>query len=113
LMLVPSPVGAPKSYIFADCALNTDPSADALADIAIASAASARRLLEDEPRIALLSFSTHGSANRARIDKIRAAHRAGAAQTSRPCHRRGAAGRRGDFAGCRRQEAQGPECGGG
>jgi phosphate acetyltransferase len=73
LMLVPSPVGAPKSYIFADCALNADPSADALADIAIASAASARRLLEDEPRIALLSFSTHGSANHARIDKIRTA----------------------------------------
>ena len=73
LMLVPSPAGAPKSYIFADCAINADPSADELADIAIASAASAGRLLGDAPRVALLSFSTHGSANHARIDKIRTA----------------------------------------
>ena len=73
LMLVPSPAGAPKSYIFADCAINADPSADELADIAIASAASAGRLLGDAPRVARLSFSTHGSANHARIDKIRTA----------------------------------------
>jgi phosphate acetyltransferase len=73
LMLVPSPQGAPKSYIFADCAINADPSADELADIAIASAASAGRLLDDAPRVALLAFSTHGSANHARIDKIRGA----------------------------------------
>ena len=73
LMLVPSAGGDPKSYIFADCAINAEPSAQELADIAIASAESARGLVDGEPRVALLSFSTHGSASHARVDKVRAA----------------------------------------
>jgi phosphate acetyltransferase len=73
LMLVPVTGGGSKTYIFADCAINAEPNARELADIAIASADSARGLIDGEPRVALLSFSTHGSASHPRVDKVRAA----------------------------------------
>jgi len=65
--------GAAKPFIYADCAVIIDPSAEELADIAIGSARNALPLLGEEARIALLSFSTKGSAEHAHVEKVRQA----------------------------------------
>ena len=60
-------------YILADCAVVPEPSSDTLADIAVASAEKAKNLLKQEPRVAMLSFSTKGSSNHPRAGMIREA----------------------------------------
>lgn len=62
--------GVDGAMIFSDCGVVIDPNATELAEIAIASADSCRALLNIEPKVAMLSFSTKGSAKHQLVDKV-------------------------------------------
>ena len=71
IMAIPNcPYGEDGVLIYADAGVNEEPTATELAEIALASADSARTLLGWEPRVAMLSFSTKGSAAHALTDKV-------------------------------------------
>ncbi len=62
-----------QQFVFTDCGLVIDPSAQELAHIASAAANSARQLMAVEPKLAMLSFSTAGSARHERVTKVQEA----------------------------------------
>ena len=74
IMMVPDcKFGEEGMLVFSDCAVNPNPNADQLASIAIATAETAKKLCGLEPKVAMLSFSTMGSADHELVEKVRKA----------------------------------------
>ena len=65
--------GQDGTFVFGDCGLNMNPNADELSEIAISSAKSFKQLVNEEPKVAMLSFSTYGSAKHELVDKMQEA----------------------------------------
>lgn len=71
LMITQTPeFGENGIMLFADCAVNPNPDSQALAEIAVATAGNCKAFLDVDARVAMLSFSTKGSASHADVDKV-------------------------------------------
>ncbi len=70
MILKNNPNTPDQILVFADCAVHPDPTAPELAEIAISTAQTARKIAKIDPKIAMLSFSTKGSAKHALVDKV-------------------------------------------
>lgn len=71
VMVVPNcEYGANGTFIFADSGLNAEPNSDELSEIAISSSKSFEQLVGKEPKVAMLSYSTYGSAHSASTEKV-------------------------------------------
>jgi phosphate acetyltransferase len=106
-MVKSEPGGKERVLFFADGGVVPDPDAAQLADIAISTADRFRALVGLEPHVAMLSFSTKGSAKHPARRQGDRGHRPRPRAPPRPAHRRRAAGRRRAGPGRRRQEGAG------
>lgn len=70
IMVVPDFLGEDRVFLFADCAVVPNPTSEQLADIAISTAETRKAIIGDEPKVALLSFSTMGSAQHELVEKV-------------------------------------------
>ena len=74
VMVVPNcEFGEEGVFVFADCGLNQNPDSEGLSEIAISTAKSFKQIIGKEPRVAMLSYSTMGSAKAEEVDKVRIA----------------------------------------
>jgi len=73
IMVTPDFLGEDRVFLFGDCAVVPNPTAEQLADIAISTAETRASLIGDKPKVALLSFSTKGSAKHELVDKVTSA----------------------------------------
>ncbi|MFX0549106.1 phosphate acetyltransferase [Hathewaya histolytica] len=81
LMSIPNcEYGEDGFLLFSDCAVNPNPNSEELASIAISTAETAKNLCKIEPRVAMLSFSTMGSAKHDLVDKVKVATKTAKAQ---------------------------------
>ena len=71
VMVVPNcEYGENGTFVFGDCGLNENPDEEALSEIAISSSKSFKQLVQKEPKVAMLSYSTHGSAKSELTEKV-------------------------------------------